>query len=203
MADKREARKRKIAMSAEERLAKITGLYKSTEDEKPKIQFASENSDPRVEEIETCFEPVAKIIPETSSLGEAFPLNPMEHSEYSESMEESTIKLSEFRISNEFSLRLLATFLLGIYSVYIANSNQDLKFIGNMFTAFQVLGSIQEFYSHQKYIYNDYLKMVGLGNQKIDLLIRIYDGICNDLYMFVFTFGITSTISTLLVQENV
>ena len=103
MADKREARKRKIAMSAEERLAKITGLYKSTQDEKPKIQFASDNSDPRVEEIETCFEPVAKINPETSSLGASEPLNPMEEpSDPSESMEESTIKLSEFRISNEF-----------------------------------------------------------------------------------------------------
>lgn len=178
MSDKREARKRKIAMSAEERLAKITGLYKASEEkEKPKIQFASETVDPRVQEIETNHVKVEYSSTEDIAKEKSIEEIPVQVQE-----KEKTLKFS-----NVFSLRLFASFILGLIAVF--QGADRLEFIGTIFTAFQVLGSIQELYSTQKYVYNEYLAMVGLGNDKIDLLIRIYDGICNDIYMFVFTYG--------------
>lgn len=168
-------------MSAEERLAKITGLYKASSEEevkeKPKIQFASETVDPRVAEIKDKYVPVEFSCKETKT----------------ETVKEPVIEVDlvekSLTFSNEFSLRLLMSFILGIFAAFQPSDN--LEFIGTIFTSFQVLGSIQELYSSKKYMYNEYLKMVGLGNDRLDLLIRIYDAICSDIYMFIFTYGLT------------
>lgn len=179
--DKREARKRRIQLSAEERLAKITGLYKaSSEQDLPekKIVFASETVDPRIDEIKNLHVPV-----EFSSKNEK-----------EKTVEEPLQDLQDqdgFILKNEFSVRHVISFILGIITAldYIDNG-------GSIFTALQVVGSIQEFYSSQKFMYNEYLKMVGLGHDRLDLLIRIYDGICNDIYMFIFAYGLAFYITS-------
>ena len=177
--DKREARKRRIQLSAEERLAKITGLYKASSKEDVKereIVFASETEDPILKEIKD------KHVPVEFSLKKD-----LENEEEPVEIDEKSL-----RLNNEFSIRLLVSFILGIFAQYIDN----LEFIGSVFTTLQVLGSIQELYSSQKYVYNEYLKMVGLGHDRLDLLVRIYDGISNDIYMFIFAYGLAIYITS-------
>ena len=188
--ERREARKRKIAMSAEERLAKITGLYKKSEEEKEttKIQFSSEDSDPRVQEIESNYEKVEYIAKEESISKE---ISKEFSQEISKEFSQEIIPLRSKKIyfSNEFSTRLFAIFILAFYYSLKENS-ENVEVISTIFISIQVLGSVQEFYSNQKFIYNDYLKMVGLGNDQIDLILRIYQGICGDIYMFIFVLGL-------------